>query len=370
MQDKVHRAISEQIAKLLDPNRNWEILITASVAPDWMPSSLGHHRRKEPIQDIDLIVELVRSARKEYLRNRFSDEFEKPMGKAFHYIQDRFIQSRDRSLHARFEAAISRALPELVPWAEATLLKGEKEVLSYLRNEVEFMEDPAKLLNQAFVVCFSVAKAICDKERGFKKGISANKLTQTLYDQLAIVSKESYKLLDRFRTKLDQIVNSMKERYDNTCKHYLYIVKNRKSPSQKIISFLLLEDWRYKRKLDRIKKESIKRMNELITKQRKAYDTIKCSQKESVIQTIQKVEKLLATEYENDYEVRRISPMWYWIPSITDFKSPDELRQSIEGAREKLHFIEEEWDNFFFGLEKEKQRMSEFKVPARDSNKL
>tara|TARA_B100000315_G_C14558841_1_gene579536 strand:- start:1581 stop:1832 length:252 start_codon:yes stop_codon:yes gene_type:complete len=68
MQSKAHEALTKQISLILDPKNsyNWESLIAASKAPDWGykdKSGMGHHRRREAMEDDQQIIKLVRDAR-------------------------------------------------------------------------------------------------------------------------------------------------------------------------------------------------------------------------------------------------------------------------------------------------------------------
>jgi hypothetical protein len=355
MQDRVHRRISKQVGELLDPSQNWEILIAASVAPDWKLSGMGHHRKRDPMEDIGPIMELLHSARRASLHDKFSDEFQESMGKAFHFIQDRFIQSTDRSLHAAFEAAISRALPSLLPWGRAIPLEGDGEVESYLRNEVKFIKDPTELLDQAFFVCLSIAKAVCENERGFKAGADARRLLRTLCNQMSILFSESRGWLDGLNATLGDIASFARARYDSIRKDYLHGVMKRTSFAGKLRSFLFFEDWRYRRKLKGIRKEFAEKIEKLSSDRSAALDALNRKQESSVRKTIKALEKILESKYDNEYRIRRLSPLWYGIESIADFKSPEEIRLSIAASKEQLGKIFEEWELFTLNMEKEKQ---------------
>lgn len=210
-----HREISRRVALKIDGKIDWQYLLSASEMPDWLPSKFGHHFKKE--LHIEDILDCIKESRYYFLEEGCSGvNFQRLLGVAFHHIQDRMIQSEDRSLHNRYEAAISRAISSFVESAEFDKIeRDDNSLLEYLKNKVIFTDIPEEIINNSFRVCLSVAKLATSSPIPFTLGNNVKKLHENIKRSIESLKTKINEFRSEFniiKQKTDKINNLLNNR--------------------------------------------------------------------------------------------------------------------------------------------------------------
>lgn len=184
MKQNDHRIITKKVANMLAPQANLSLLITSSGEPPDLirENDISHHSYK----NLQNIFNRIRNARREFLHNGMSDNFQSSLGYAFHYIQDlmaistrdKALSGRSKNLHDEIESKFSRYSNYIASEGiKPEPLDGESEVISFIKRQVEYvmerhdesLSNPRDSLERCFKTCLSLALAICNNEGGSGK---------------------------------------------------------------------------------------------------------------------------------------------------------------------------------------------------------
>ena len=335
MKEKVHRRISEEVAKKLWPNSDCQTLVIATATFDWPETDIRHH----PTEDGDNVTRiqiLTRRARHQYLETGFSQELQCRLGDIFHLIQDGFISSDDMGTHNLIEGQVSRWLEQFPFYGiEPTSLTTQAQVFGFLRREVRPLEEPEEILASAFRVCLSTGKAITSPRGRFRLAQQANHLTRTVEELLREVENQ----VNQWKSETDKVVDSYETYFswqvgEKEAERERSRDAAKASVLRRIIRAVKREERRYQQEMrdleeregtwfGRSKAAKEARLNRLL------------EQAAKVALTLRKLKDMLARGYQSQYEFMERNASWLGV-DIEEFMAARELESIIAEQEKRL----------------------------------
>jgi len=335
MKEKVHRRISEEVAKKLWPNRDCQTFVIATATFDWPGTDVRHH----PAEDRDNVRRiqiLTRRARHQYLETGFSQEFQCRLGDIFHLIQDGFISSDDMDVHNRIEGLVSRCLEQFPFYGiEATSFTTQPQVFAFLRREVRPLQEAEEILASAFRVCLSIGKATTGPRSRFKLGEQANhlvrkaeRLLQQVENQASQWKSEADGVLEAYESYFDsQVTDKAAERERGRA-------AAKESVLRRIIRALRREERRYEQEIQEVERKKATWLGRSRAA-KEAHLNRLLEQGRQVASTLHRLKDILARGYESRYAFMERNASWVGI-DIEEFRTSGELESIIVDQERRL----------------------------------
>lgn len=321
MKQKDHLKITEEVIKRIAPSKqgHLKLLIAASGEhPDLEREVDCSHHSTHNLEQIDY---LIRKARQEFLRDGLSEEFQRSLGYALHYIQDLLtiatpdysLHGESLSLHNEIESKLSKYTDSIAyEGINPEPLEGEGKVLSFVHQTIEgisspqyALHNPVVALERCFRTCVSVTNAVFNNERGFSKGSEAVQ-----------ISDKIKRLTKRIRTRLDEMPGTVKETVLRTEKYVrsLEEVQEAKQWRRSFVQEVYYDTWL---------RSDLRKLHEMENWESELWESIS------------KLNEIIESGYEQDYEIRQTNATWYDL-GPAEFRTVQELKELVRNANEEL----------------------------------
>lgn len=333
MKGRCHHRVSEEVAKVLWPSADCEMLLAAVRTFDWPGTDVRHHPT-HTTDNVRTIQKLVRRARYQYLQAGFSEELQCQLGNIFHLIQDGFISSDRMEDHNLVEAAVSRRMDQCTFYGiQPDTLSTQTEVFEFIRREVRPIQDAEKILLSSFRACLSLARAVTSPKVDFELGQQANNLIRDvglLLDEIerdaAAWEAKADKAFESYETYFAGQVGAAEAELRRLQ------VDAAASVWRRIKSVLSREDRRHKAKIDSLQRQKTRLLER--SKAAKAPELNRLLDRAGqAASLLQRLEGIATERYQSMYDAAAKDAGWQGV-NMREFRRLTELKSfSVEHER-------------------------------------